>query len=398
MNAENDGLTIRRFQLVQLTLENIGPFRHRFILPLVNRDRSPCTFYLIGAQNGFGKTTLLKTIAGLMWLLGQSPGEGSDDVWKKWLPRDILDNSGSAQLDVLLTVEAGGRTETVLFSICAGGITPLIPGTLERCAEFGVDRWLPVSAWLNAGGHLEASYPDDRQLVEDILAVIREAKDQGDLPKKLHDHHAPLPMALLFPAERRINRPPADMPAIHRPSRLAYDTAHCFLDDGSTWADSLEGLFAWFQWEGDERYQEAADLVNRLMFFQKKKRIGKMDRTRLTPIVQVPDGDDWIDAHPLHELSHGERAMMQLLLRIAAHASGSTVVLIDEMEAHLHYRWKRQLMQVLKDWVNEAPDLTVIVTTHDHEMIGVFDLDRKEGDRLVKGGYLIDERELRGEM
>ena len=117
----------------------------------------------------------------------------------------------------------------------------------------------------------------------------------------------------------------------------------------------------------------------------------------LTPMVEFFENGEWIPRHSLDRLSHGERAMMQLLLRCAAHVSGSAIVLIDEMEAHLHYRWKRQLMQVLKRWVNSSPDLTVIVTTHDSDLISVFDVERKEGERMIKGGYLIDENELRGE-
>lgn len=398
---DNDGgLKVRRFEPVQLTLEGVGPFRHRFELPLTNDDRAPCTFYLIGSRNGFGKTTILQTITGLMWLLGcRTGGMDRNADPKRWLPVDIVDGHGAAQLDARLTVEAGGKTETVLLSICAGTSVPPVMGTKERCGSFGVERWLPLIAEskLTYGMRLSPLYPEDKERVDGLLESIEKAQALGRLPTKLRDHHTPLPTALFFPAERRVYRPPPGAPTLSRPSRLSYDTAHRFANDGETWGDSLEGLFAWFLWEGEERYREARDLINRLMFFEERKRIGNIDRATLTPIVETFDGAEWVPAHPLDRLSHGERAMMQLLLRIAAHVSGGTIVLIDEMEAHLHYRWKRQLMQVLKDWVNESPDMTVIVTTHDPDLIGVFAVDRKEGERLVKGGYLIDENELRGE-
>ena len=64
---------IHSFEPVQLTVENIGPFRDRvqsfgFLHHELNE---PCNFYLFISQNGYGKTTLLELMATLMGMLGQ---------------------------------------------------------------------------------------------------------------------------------------------------------------------------------------------------------------------------------------------------------------------------------------------------------------------------------------
>ncbi|RJF77506.1 hypothetical protein D3877_27415 [Azospirillum cavernae] len=92
-------------------------------------------------------------------------------------------------------------------------------------------------------------------------------------------------------------------------------------------------------------------------------------------------------------LSHGERSLMHLLVRSSYHKTGSTILMIDEMENHLHPNWQYRLMNLLKDWIRQWPDLTVIATTHNPEMLEAFEFDRPE-EGLVKGGYLIEAGDL----
>ena len=66
----------------------------------------------------------------------------------------------------------------------------------------------------------------------------------------------------------------------------------------------------------------------------------------------------------------------------------NAVVLIDEVEAHLHSKWMFRLFEGLKAMLREVPTLSILFTTHNRELIRVFDHQHRE-EGLVKGGYLI---------
>ena len=94
--------------------------------------------------------------------------------------------------------------------------------------------------------------------------------------------------------------------------------------------------------------------------------------------------------HGLEGLSHGERALLQIYLRTVAHMSRNTVILIDEVELHLHTTWVNRMFQVLKALLRSMPTLSIVFTTHDRELVRVFD-HRTPERGIVKGGYLITE-------
>jgi predicted ATP-dependent endonuclease of OLD family len=110
-------------------------------------------------------------------------------------------------------------------------------------------------------------------------------------------------------------------------------------------------------------------------------------------VIEVVQEDGTTYRHGFDRLSHGERSLLHLLVRSAYHRTGSTILLLDEMETHLHPKWQHKLMALLKEWVRQWPDLTVIATTHQPEMIEAFAFERAE-DGLVKGGYIIEASEL----
>ena len=63
---------------------------------------------------------------------------------------------------------------------------------------------------------------------------------------------------------------------------------------------------------------------------------------------------------PLRALSDGERAVLLLLGEVALRPPSSGVLLIDELEQHLHPRWQRAILQALNALV---PTAQLIVTT-----------------------------------
>ena len=85
---------------------------------------------------------------------------------------------------------------------------------------------------------------------------------------------------------------------------------------------------------------------------------------------------------------------MQIYVRTLCHMTGNTVLLIDEIESHLHTKWMNRFFSAVKSLIRGVPSLSVIFTTHNRELMRVFDHTRTEKG-LIKGGYLIEEMDNR---
>jgi predicted ATP-binding protein involved in virulence len=105
------------------------------------------------------------------------------------------------------------------------------------------------------------------------------------------------------------------------------------------------------------------------------------------------DGEDgrqlWIDrgktAMPVRQLSDGERGTLALVLDLTRRlaqanphlddpaAKAEAVVLIDEIDLHLHPKWQRQIIHNLRE---AFPRCQFIATTHSPQVIGEVENDR----------------------
>lgn len=96
---------------------------------------------------------------------------------------------------------------------------------------------------------------------------------------------------------------------------------------------------------------------------------------RVVTAVSEPDGTSRFNRTPFRAVSSGYRSMLAMVCDIMrgllsptvypgfeSFQSARGVVLIDEIEAHLHPRWKVQVMSRLRA---AFPNMTFIVTTHD---------------------------------
>ncbi|MCG7044304.1 AAA family ATPase, partial [Pseudomonas aeruginosa] len=128
--------------------------------------------------------------------------------------------------------------------------------------------------------------------------------------------------------------------------------------------------------------EECRELVNRLVF-RGVKRLGAVDRPSLSVPVEVESG-----THRIDQLSSGERQLVQLIVRIASHVTGSTIVLIDETEQHLHLVMRRRLINIIKQWACEHQGISFVMTSHQVDSLRVFAPKLHESG-LVKGGALL---------
>lgn len=373
-----------------MKLEGVGPFRSAFELALTGKSGALANFFLLISRNGFGKTTVLEVIHGLIGALGLEP-TGSRPAAPGLHP-DLL-SGGQAQLDIRLDLETGGRAAAILLSVFVGSELPVLIATPSRLEQAGVDRWVPLRVDVDGSGAVGVRVidPQSRPIIEPLLAAIR-AGNPADRRFVPNGDSLFLPTALHFTADRRILQPPPAERAIRQPGP-AYAPAHRFATDGATWETSLDGLLVWYEWMGGRLFDEARTLVNDRLFAGSGKRLDRIDHHALTAVVDVEREDGTIHSHGIDRLSHGERSLMHLLVRTAYHRAGSTILLIDELENHLHPKWQLRLMVLLKAWIRDWPDLTVIATTHNPELLEAFAFERPE-DGLVKGGHLIEAGEL----
>ena len=366
------------WRLLQLTVEGVGPFQNG---PQTfsfageptedDPDPGPSNLYMLLAKNGYGKTTLLECIYGLFGLMAEPP------VGRFAAPGHL----GRAQLDVRATWTIDGRTLTVVLSIWTGTETPLVAWSSDALDAAQASIWAKLGLESTHNGLL--SIDDAEGLGMRFCRSILEAR--GKAPGALFGSDQDMPTVLFFPADRRISRP-EDTRRVERPNGFVYQPAHCFASDGPEWRTTIDNLLVWLEWLDDGRLNELLAFVNtRLFDGEAKKTIRAPRRQELLTYVSTSTGD-----HPLIGLSHGERALLQLYVRIACSMTSNTVVLIDELETHLHSNWMLRLYDGLKSLLREVPTLSIFFTTHNRELIRGFDHQQTE-EGLVKGGYLLPE-------
>jgi ABC-type lipoprotein export system ATPase subunit len=364
-----------RFIPLGLTLSAVGALRGTTEISLVDAQGQPVNIYLIMGPNGAGKTTLLEALYHAHRMLDAREHDAFG-----W---ELLDQgSGGIQFDALVALDDGIRSELYVLSIVAGDTGLLKRWTSEALEGLGVVRQIGLVYARRPDGSVERSNASDPEAVDFADAVLER---QGEPPASLFDSANGYPTLLYFPSDRGIRRPPAGERAITPPRGLNYRAAHHFGLDGETWSASLDNLFVWFAWLADGREERCRDLVNRLVF-RRNKRLGAVNRQTLSVPVEVEEA-----THRLDQLSSGERQFVQLVVRIASHMTGSTLVLIDETEQHLHLTMRRRLVNLIKTWAAEHDGLRFVATSHQADSMRLLAPKLPE-PRLVKNGCLVKPR------
>jgi predicted ATP-binding protein involved in virulence len=216
----------------------------------------------------------------------------------------------------------------------------------------------------------------------------------------LVDQTASLPLIVYYP----VNRAVLDIP-------LRIRTKHHFEDQLAAYDDSLTGasssfrvFFEWF------RFRE--DLENELRLDRANFRDPQLQAVRRAIEALMPGfGDLRIRRSPLrmvvtksgeevtiNQLSDGEKCLLALVGDLARRLAlanpkqpeplhGNGIVLIDELELHLHPVWQRSVVPALE---STFPACQFIVSTHSAPILGhihpgsVFLLSRTERDMFVR--------------
>ncbi|MFN3594105.1 MAG: ATP-binding protein [Thiobacillaceae bacterium] len=252
---------IHRFEPMQLTVENIGPFRsHVQTFSFLHHELGePCNFYLFISQNGYGKTTLLELMAALMGMLGQAEPQPFH-----FAPLD--QEGGRAQWDIRVKLTHEGQTKTVVLSLLAGRLGEDVALKVwgeDELAKVSAIGWHRLGHRVNEVGRLLPIGGND-DLVQALHAAVR-----AGLRRSVGEFEAPtltLPTLLFFSAYRDIVAIPTHECAIIEPEDWGYAPVHRFDKEGGRWRTSLDNLLVWLKWLDDGRFEKARQIIHERVF------------------------------------------------------------------------------------------------------------------------------------
>lgn len=371
-------LAIKAWQPLAVTVDDLGPFRQGpETVWLVGGGAdgldAPSNLYMLLARNGRGKTTILEAIFGLFGLLAEpAVGRFADPYFP-----------GRAQVDIRTTIVNDAGDETVILSLWTGSNTPLRTWRAEELSGVG-QASRQAFLFMGRGTGVPAPAEGSDNLGLDLYRAVAAARNTA--PIGLWGGDQDMPTVLYFPADRTIVAP-IDERVVQRPDNWGYQPAQRFRADGPDWQNSIDNLFVWLEWLADDRIGDLLQFLNAELFSETPGKVLRPPaREELLTYVSTPTG-----RHPLSQLSQGERAILQVLTRTICHMTRNTILLIDEIENHLHPKWMQRLVAAMKALIRrEGCNLTVVFTTHNVELLKTFDHTTAEPG-LVKGGMLIEE-------
>lgn len=372
-------IQIEAFSPLFLTVDRVGPFQERLEeFDFTDSNDEPCNIYLMISKNGRGKTTVMEMLAAMMNMLGQHECSSLD-----FEPFDR--EQGRAQWDVLLTVNHDGRRETIVLSLVAGFMGESV--SLKQWGEtelkkYSATRWCRFGFVRNAFGRYNMVGRGD-EWVQNFNALIHDSL--GARLSGFESDDLSLPTLIYFSAYRNIVRMPSEERAIVAPRDWNYQPVHVFDVEGREWRDSLDNLLVWLKWLDDGRFEAAVEAINTRVFKIGDKHLKGVRKEPPEAIVESAGQE-----HRLDRLSSGEKSLVQLYLRLGAHMTRNTILLIDEPEVHLHRNWQYEALYAFSDLAkNHFPNVSVFMATHSERMMKAFALNIAE-ENLRKGAYIIE--------
>lgn len=327
----------------------------------------------------------------------------------------------SLTLDPSLTVLHGsngcGKT-SVLSAIAVGlGSGGLLGSFLDTFIDFCEGDWredageprvslteMRGSTWDRQGTRSVV----ERERMEQRWLSDRESLEKG-LVENSRAEKKDIPIGILYGTDRTVSGMPE---SVVSPSKLPRQIPRLDALKGALSArTNFEELFAWFYFKEDEELREQKE--RRDFDYQLKdvsairQAITSMlpevsdPRTELNPIrfvVSVRSEQGRVEKLSLDQLSGGYRIMLALAADLARRMvqgnphlddplKSEAVVLIDEIELHLHPKWQQRILDDLR---RTFPNAQFIVSTHSPQVLTTVEPQRivelaREGDRIVAG-------------
>lgn len=342
-------------KIEQLALENIGPF-HALSMPLApTADIQSNVTVLIG-DNGAGKTNVLKSLAtALSWFVARLRSEKSNG--SSILEQQIRNGANSAAMTIAVQDQAG-RFEWVLAKARTGRKSDH-SSQLSQLVRLADVYRTTLTSNDQASFPLIAFYPVERVVL--------------DIPLKIREKHS---FQQLDGYDNSLNQG-VDFRRFFEWFREREDTEN----ELSIPAEKLTQIEKLFGSRDSVRLREALQQFNAL---SRDKQLSAV-RTAITAFMpgfsnlrvrRKPTLHMSIDKGGLSlnvsQLSQGEKSLMALVGDIARRLAimnpelenpleGHGLVLIDEVDMHLHPRWARDIIARL---TTTFPNCQFVLSTH----------------------------------
>lgn len=287
---------------------------------------------MIGGANGSGKTTLLRCIARACRVLAKPES----------LPKEV--SATECLIDFSLS-DGRGKTSNIRF-LCGEG-QYLEANDTNQCYGYRT---------------FKVNYKFFRQGLDEVHGVVSD-------PKRFAESN--LPRLIFLPSENRDLIVPGEA---HIVARQLEDKA---------------GFVAWWEWSRDKQWKGS---TLELLYWARwadlnAKEIGRQDQAiqfeRYTRafhdltrgkkhLVWTINGDLVVElaeggSHPINDLSSGERQALFLLAELRRLWRPGSLVLIDELELHLHDAWQGSIYESLISMQKELGG-QVLITTQSHSL------------------------------
>jgi len=329
---------------LSLTLENVRCFGPKQTLNLSTKDGKPAPWTIILGINGTGKTTLLQSLAGFEPVFDTT-------VSTRPVPRHLFDSP------VLLDPRSIDDSST---------------------SEIRIRIGFDAQQYRNAQAELFVRFDHEKMVLE------------------LTDEHSPQPpYCFAYGAGRRVgNAALSEAEADDPTATLFSDRAE--LRNPEEWLLQLDYAFARTNdEEAKQRFNEAKELLLKIMPEGEVTDLRPVPGTgsHPKPRVEFETPYGWV---PLRQLGYGYQTLVtwvaDLANRMAERYPNSpnplhepAVVLVDEIDLHLHPKWQRKLMSFL---TGRFPNVQFIATAHS-PLVAQAAADanlavlRREGDHVV---------------
>ena len=349
-------------EIKSFRLQNVGRFKD-LDMTLAPTDKHSSNVTVLVGNNGAGKTTLLKSLAtSLSWLVARirsEKGNGSPVG-----DEDILNGASAAGISIAVSDDVGesiSQPNTAMF------------------------EWMLARPRQGRKTDTHSSFTDVSRLAD--LYRIRLTEDET----------ASLPLIAYYPVERSVLEIPLKIRTKHSFDQLdGYDNA---LSRGV----DFRRFFEWFREREDaenesgvsstvlteisNKYGKDSHIWNALTDLKASTRDRQLTAVRTAISTFMPGFTNLrvqrkprlhmaIDKHGVKlnvsQLSQGEKSMMALVGDIARRLAmmnqslanplqGDGIVLIDEVDLHLHPKWQRNLVRQLSE---TFPNCQFVLTTH----------------------------------
>ncbi len=351
---------------LSLEVDKVLCFKECQTLNLCDQDGKPARWTVILGSNGVGKTTLLRCLAAIEvqeenyikdeYSLTIS-GLPSDHFYI-WPQIDSLVKS-SAQITTRMAcgftfsspgiTQANGGKNTSKFQEAA--ITPVFKSRSERSLECS-----PSNSWSNLVGLIQYGYGATRRMGETTLNEDFVSKNSESLFVET---------ASLINAEEWLLQ-----------TDYAYRSA-----SGKT------------QSKLKKQFNQIVEVLKRILPDVEDVQIAPADEERSRPVAEFKTPYGWVQ---LSSLGLGYRTMIAWMVDLAVRLfrrypdsddplAEPAIVLVDEIDLHLHPKWQRTIMSFLTE---RFPNTQFIVTAHSPLVVQAAKdanivLLRREGDRVI---------------